>query len=234
MIAPLAKSIDWPDFTHAIHAFLERRVEVEKRDVSIVVGIVDEHGSRVVSCGKMDNGTDQEVNGDTLFDIASITKPFTGLLLQDMIERGEMKLEGGGDFLWLSAAKPIVAPGTPFLSDLQSWIRNDALARTGCASSLTSLTKARLTPPFRSRVKRMQTATEWPTLWICVQELLPALLWTQTDAASSKSRRAMVPHKRRGMMAIDLADAPPSPPLSRGRVTARLASRDWLSSPPIL
>ena len=29
-----------------------------------------------------------------------------------------------GDFLWLSAPKPIVAPGTPFLPDLQSWIRN--------------------------------------------------------------------------------------------------------------
>jgi len=81
------------DFTDAIRAFLERRVEVEKRDVGIVVGIVDEHGSRIVSCGKMDNGTDQEVNGDTLFDIASITKPFTGLLLQDMIERREMKLD---------------------------------------------------------------------------------------------------------------------------------------------
>ena len=81
------------DFTNAIRAFLQQRVEVEKRDVGIVVGIVDEHGSRVVSCGKMDNGTDEEVNGDTLFDIASITKPFTGLLLQDMIERGEMKLD---------------------------------------------------------------------------------------------------------------------------------------------
>ena len=81
------------DFTNAIRASLQRRIEVEKRSVGIVVGIVDEHGSRVVSCGKMDNGTDQEVNGDTLFDIASITKPFTGLLLQDMIERGEMKLD---------------------------------------------------------------------------------------------------------------------------------------------
>jgi hypothetical protein len=29
-----------------------------------------------------------------------------------------------GDFLWLSAPKPIVAPGTPFSPDLQSWIRN--------------------------------------------------------------------------------------------------------------
>ena len=33
-----------------------------------------------------------------------------------------------GDFLWLSAPRPIVAPGTPFVGDLQSWIRNDALA----------------------------------------------------------------------------------------------------------
>lgn len=33
-----------------------------------------------------------------------------------------------GDFLWLSAPKPIVAPGTPFAPDLQSWIRNENLA----------------------------------------------------------------------------------------------------------
>lgn len=36
-----------------------------------------------------------------------------------------------GDFLWLSAAKPIVAPGTPVTpvtADLQTWIRNDDLA----------------------------------------------------------------------------------------------------------
>jgi|GEM_PF-261092 len=30
----------------------------------------------------------------------------------------------GGQFLYLSAPKPIVAPGTPFSGDLQSWIRN--------------------------------------------------------------------------------------------------------------
>ncbi len=31
----------------------------------------------------------------------------------------------GGDFLWLSAPKPIISPGTPFNPDLQSWVRND-------------------------------------------------------------------------------------------------------------
>ena len=30
-------------------------------------------------------------------------------------------------FLWLSAPRPIVAPGTPFSPDLQEWIRNAAL-----------------------------------------------------------------------------------------------------------
>ena len=29
-----------------------------------------------------------------------------------------------GNFLWLSAPKPIVAPGTPFAPDLQSWVRD--------------------------------------------------------------------------------------------------------------
>jgi hypothetical protein len=33
-----------------------------------------------------------------------------------------------GDFLWLSAPRPIVPPGTPFDPDLQSWIRNENLA----------------------------------------------------------------------------------------------------------
>lgn len=37
-------------------------------------------------------------------------------------------LLSNGDFLLLSAPKPIVAPGTPFSPDLQAWIRNDNLA----------------------------------------------------------------------------------------------------------
>lgn len=36
----------------------------------------------------------------------------------------QVELSGAGNFFWLSAPKPIVAPGTPFSPDLQSWIRN--------------------------------------------------------------------------------------------------------------
>jgi hypothetical protein len=41
--------------------------------------------------------------------------------------RPEVDMGSAGDFLWLSAPKPIVAPGTPFTTDLQSWIRNDGV-----------------------------------------------------------------------------------------------------------
>jgi hypothetical protein len=43
--------------------------------------------------------------------------------------RPEVNVSGAGDFLWLSAPKPIVAPGgTPFppgVTDLQTWTRDD-------------------------------------------------------------------------------------------------------------
>jgi CubicO group peptidase (beta-lactamase class C family)/GH35 family endo-1,4-beta-xylanase len=81
------------DFNNGIHAYLQQCLDAQKINVGIVVGIVDENDSSIISYGKMDNGTDQEVNGDTLFQIGSVTKTFTGLLLQDMIERGEMKLD---------------------------------------------------------------------------------------------------------------------------------------------
>jgi PEP-CTERM motif-containing protein len=41
--------------------------------------------------------------------------------------RPEVQL-ADGNFLWLSAPRPIVAPGTPLSTDLQAWIRNDNLA----------------------------------------------------------------------------------------------------------
>lgn len=62
-------------------------------NIGIVVGMVDDHGTTIISYGKLDNGTDQEVNGDTIFEIGSTTKTFTVLLLQDMVERGQMKLD---------------------------------------------------------------------------------------------------------------------------------------------
>jgi hypothetical protein len=63
--------------------------------------------------------TGEEVEFDLTF-----TTPF--LLGPDHVFfRPEVDLGSAGNFLWLSAPKPIVAPGTPFMPDLQSWIRDD-------------------------------------------------------------------------------------------------------------
>src|SRR4051812_37065034 len=79
------------EFTQSVEKVLLGNVADENRGV--VVGIVDEHGSTIVSYGKLGNGTDQHVDGETLFEIGSITKTFTVLLLQDMVARGQMNLD---------------------------------------------------------------------------------------------------------------------------------------------
>ena len=42
--------------------------------------------------------------------------------------RPEVLVTGGGDFLFMSAPKPIQAPGTAIAGDLQAWIRNSNLS----------------------------------------------------------------------------------------------------------
>src|SRR6267142_3937281 len=59
----------------------------------MVIALLDEHGAKIFHAGKLDNGTDQEVNADTLFEIGSITKTFTSLLALDMAKRGELSLD---------------------------------------------------------------------------------------------------------------------------------------------
>jgi D-alanyl-D-alanine-carboxypeptidase/D-alanyl-D-alanine-endopeptidase len=63
------------------------------RNDCMVIGLVDERGSRVFSAGKLENGTSNVVNGDSVFFIGSVSKTFTALLLQDMADRGEVKLD---------------------------------------------------------------------------------------------------------------------------------------------
>jgi CubicO group peptidase (beta-lactamase class C family) len=77
----------------AIRKMLSTRVDVQKQATGIVVGIIDSKGSHFVSYGTMGLGDKRPVNGDTVFDIGSITKVFTALLLADMARRGEVKID---------------------------------------------------------------------------------------------------------------------------------------------
>jgi len=55
----------------AIRAFL--RENFSNTNAGMVIGLVDERGSRVLAAGTLDNGTRQEVNGATVFEIGSVT-----------------------------------------------------------------------------------------------------------------------------------------------------------------
>jgi hypothetical protein len=69
-------------------------------------------------------GGEGQVTGEEVqFDVTFNT-PFT-LGADHVFFRPEVNLGSAGDFLWLSAPKPIVAPGTPFMPDLQTWTRTD-------------------------------------------------------------------------------------------------------------
>ncbi len=76
-----------------IEAILRERIDIGKQSVGIVVGLVDEKGPRIIRYGKLSRDSDHTVDGDTVFEIGSATKTFTGLLLADAVERGEMKLD---------------------------------------------------------------------------------------------------------------------------------------------
>ena len=64
------------------------------------------------------------------FNVTFTTPFFVGAADHDFF-RPEVGLGSAGDFLWLSAPKPITAPGSPLqfpggtTQDLQTWIRND-------------------------------------------------------------------------------------------------------------
>jgi hypothetical protein len=67
--------------------------------------------------------TGQEVTISTL-----LTTPFTLAAGHYFLVPQVLLNNGNDEFYWLSAPKPIVPPGTPFLPDLQTWIRNENLA----------------------------------------------------------------------------------------------------------
>jgi CubicO group peptidase (beta-lactamase class C family) len=91
LVAMYSRGAEAEDFTNAIQAYLQYYVHAELPHGCIVVGLVDHHGPRVISCGDLDNGTDRQADGDTVFGTESTSYLFYLLLLQNTVARGEMQ-----------------------------------------------------------------------------------------------------------------------------------------------
>jgi CubicO group peptidase (beta-lactamase class C family) len=79
--------------TDEIREILVKRVDQQKQAVGIVVGVIGPDGRRVVAYGNLANGDPRTLDGDTVFEIGSISKVFTSLLLADMVNRKEVTLD---------------------------------------------------------------------------------------------------------------------------------------------
>jgi serine-type D-Ala-D-Ala carboxypeptidase/endopeptidase len=75
-----------------IRAVLQDLVDKKHVAPGFVVGIIEPGGRRIIAYGRRDKDDPRPLDGQTLFELGSITKLFTALLLTDMAERGEVKL----------------------------------------------------------------------------------------------------------------------------------------------
>jgi CubicO group peptidase (beta-lactamase class C family) len=75
-----------------IRDLLVDRIDVQHKSIGMVVGIITPQGRRIISHGRANEGDSRPLDGDTVFEIGSVTKIFTALLLADMSQRREVGL----------------------------------------------------------------------------------------------------------------------------------------------
>jgi CubicO group peptidase (beta-lactamase class C family) len=76
-----------------IREILVRRIDQQQQAVGIVVGVTEPGGRRVVAHGNLANGDPRPIDGETIFEIGSVSKIFTSLALADMVSRKEVHLD---------------------------------------------------------------------------------------------------------------------------------------------
>ena len=107
-------------------------------------------------------GGDGPVTGTEVQFNVTFTNPFS-LPADHYFFVPQVLVNNGGAFLWLSGTRPIVAPGTPFAPDLQSWTRDQMLdpdwLRIG-----TDIVGGTPAPTFNGAFTLAGTVPEPPTL----------------------------------------------------------------------
>jgi len=75
----------------SIRYIIQREVD-NKRSVSIAVGIITQMDKKVICAGNVSNNSTLQADGNTVYEIGSITKVFTSLLLADMVIKKQIAL----------------------------------------------------------------------------------------------------------------------------------------------
>jgi CubicO group peptidase (beta-lactamase class C family) len=69
------------------------RVDLARNGVGLIACISGPEGRRYISYGRISRTSDDDPGPGTMFELGSITKVFTSLLLADMVDRGEVRLD---------------------------------------------------------------------------------------------------------------------------------------------
>src|ERR1700730_16202936 len=76
-----------------IRNILRDRIDGAYQSVGIVASSFGSGRQKIATYGRSDAGNGRALDGDTVFEIGSITKVFTALLLTEMVTRGEVALD---------------------------------------------------------------------------------------------------------------------------------------------
>ena len=91
VLAAQARADFLPD--DEIRHILEDRIDRAHQSIGIVACSFDSNRQKIATYGRCGAANDRPLDGDTVFEIGSITKVFTALLLAEMVTRGEVALD---------------------------------------------------------------------------------------------------------------------------------------------
>lgn len=79
--------------TEKLHSVLQQRIDADPTAAGIVVGVIDDKHLMLIHVGQADKTNHRTLTNNSLLEIGSITKTFTGILLADMNLKGEVSLD---------------------------------------------------------------------------------------------------------------------------------------------